>query len=122
MNMLLIFKGEHETFDEKKVVRDLSEIRGVYNLHQGDFSGSIWECEYDYKKDSTIVRLSDDLKTITVHGIGDASLNIALELQKREPHKLRVVDMGYNFDLMLNEIKSLEDFRGKIRDAELQAA
>jgi hypothetical protein len=110
------------TFDEEKTVRDLREISGVSQLKKGNFIDAIWQCHFSFNDDKTIVRLSDDLKDITISGLGDASLQMALELQRRESRPLRVVNYGYDFDLILKDIKTLEEFKEKIKAAELQAA
>lgn len=120
MNSLLMFVGEHVQFDDEEVYRYLQEIPGVSGLNRGRFIGAVLQCHYDFNGDSTIVRLSDDLRTVTAAGTGDASLQVALELQRRETRPMRVTDFGYNFDLSLKGVHGLEEFRQKITAANVE--
>lgn len=120
MISLLMFIGEYEQFDDEEVYRYLQEIPGVSELKRGCFVGAVLQCHYDFNGDSTIVRLSDDLGTITAAGTGDASLQVALELQRRETRPIRVTDFGYNFDLSLGDMHGLEEFRQKITAANVE--
>ena len=113
MNKTLVFIGEGQTFDQRKIRRDLSKI-GVTNLRFGDLIGSVLEGDYRFNEDVTIVRLSDDLQTISMYGTGDASLNLALELQRREPRPLRVTDLGYDFEFSLQSVHTIEGMLHKI--------
>lgn len=129
MNSLLIFPvnendyDQPELFDKEKVVEDLSSIEGVYDLRQEGLVGSVCVCCYDFNGYSAIVRLSGDLKTISLKPENDASLQMALELQRHETRPLRVVNDGYDFDLILKDLKSLEDFQERIKnEISLQAA
>lgn len=128
MNALLLLVAEENgnaglgVFDEAKVAADLGTIAGVTALQRGDFIGSHLQCSYAFRGDQTLVRLSDDCQSITIHGMGDASLQIALELQRRESRPLRVVDFAYSFDFVLAGIKSVEEFSARIHAAELLAA
>lgn len=117
MNILILFINDNEKFDKKKILPILQEISGTKNLKEGNFIGSIIECEYSYEDDFTLVRLSEDLETITISGMGDSSLKIALEIQKRYPTAIRVVDSDYNFELILEELESVSEFRQRILDA-----
>ena len=113
MNKTLVFIGEGQTFDQRKIRRDLLKI-GVTNLRFGDLIGSVLEGDYRFNEDVTIVRLSDDLQTISMYGTGDASLNLALELQRREPRPLRVTDLGYDFEFSLQSVRTVAEMRRKI--------
>jgi hypothetical protein len=86
-------------------------VPGTHGLRDSDLIGSVLECKYDYSNDSTIVRLSDDLETISISGLGDASLNIALEIQRRMGLPLRAVDWDYSFDVDLSAFGSVHEFR-----------
>lgn len=115
MNSLIIFPvrendfDKPETFKADKILADLHEIKGVYNLREENCEG-----EYRFKDNETIFTLSEDLQRFSCRPENEASHNLALELQKREKRPLRVVNMSYDFDLILKEIKSLADFREKI--------
>lgn len=49
-----------------------------------------------------------------MYGTGDASLNLALELQRREPRPLRVTDLGYDFEFPLQSIRTIGEMLDKI--------
>ena len=117
MKMLLLFIGEDEKFNFSEIADILPKIPHIHNLKQGEFVGSILECEFSDKNDYTIIRLSDDLETISIDGDGDASLKIALEIQKHYPQNLRLIDSNYSFDIELEKIKSVGQLRQKMRES-----
>ncbi|HIK08794.1 MAG TPA: hypothetical protein IGS52_00760 [Oscillatoriaceae cyanobacterium M33_DOE_052] len=117
MKTLLLFIGESEKFNLSEVAEIFPKIPNIQNLKQGDFVGSILECEFFDKNDYTIIRLSDDLETISIDGDGDASLKIALEIQKHYPQNLRLIDSNYSFDIELDQIKSVGQLRQKMRES-----
>ncbi|WP_199246184.1 hypothetical protein [[Phormidium] sp. ETS-05] len=117
MKTLLLFIGEAEKFNLNEVGEIFTKIPNIQNLKQGDFIGSILECEFSDNNDYTIIRLSDDLETISIDGDGDASLKIALEIQKHYPQNLRLIDSNYSFDIELDKIKSVGQLRQKMRES-----
>lgn len=117
MKTLLLFIGEAEKFNLNEVAEVFPKIPNIQNLKQGDFVGSILECEFSDNNDYTIIRLSDDLETISIDGDGDASLKIALEIQKNYPQNLRLIDSNYSFDIELDKIKSVSQLRQKMRES-----
>ncbi len=117
MKMLLLFIGEDEKFNLSQVADILTKIPNIQNFNQGNFVGSILECEFSEKNDFTIIRLSDDLETISIDGDGEASLKIALEIQKHYPQNLRLIDSNYSFDIELAEIKSVGQLRHQMRES-----
>ncbi|MGL5195406.1 MAG: hypothetical protein ACRC8Y_17630 [Chroococcales cyanobacterium] len=117
MKMLLLFIGEDEKFNLIQIADILTKIPNIQNLKQGDFVGSILEGEFSEKNDFTIIRLSDDLETISIDGDGDASLKIALEIQKHYPQNLRLIDSNYSFDIELAKINSVGQLRQNMRES-----
>lgn len=117
MKTLLLFIGEAEKFNLNEVAEIFPKIPNIQNLKQGDFVGSILECEFSDNNDYTIIRLSDDLETISIDGDGDASLKIALEIQKHYPQNLRLIDSNYSFDIELDKINSVSQLRQKMRES-----
>ncbi|MGL4503805.1 MAG: hypothetical protein ACRCU2_32390 [Planktothrix sp.] len=115
--MLLLFIGEDEKFNLIQIADILTKIPNIQNLKQGDFVGSILEGEFSEKNDFTIIRLSDDLETISIDGDGDASLKIALEIQKHYPQNLRLIDSNYSFDIELAKINSVGQLRQNMRES-----
>ncbi|WOB51128.1 hypothetical protein NYR97_07075 [Xanthomonas hydrangeae] len=111
MSKLLIYIGEDRKFDFKKTVADISGIEGVSNQRVGEFIGAVFECDYVWNSQSTIVRISPELETITVEGIEDCALKFAIELQKKTNFELHVIDMDYSFNLSLMSFETISDFR-----------
>ncbi|NEO54156.1 MAG: hypothetical protein F6K54_14355 [Okeania sp. SIO3B5] len=66
------------------------------------------------------MRLSGDRETISISGLGDASLKIALSIQKRYPQAIIAVDSDYCFELVLDKINSLEQLSQKILESSYQ--
>lgn len=116
MSKLLIFIGEDVGFDVERTRHMISEIPGVNSERFGKFIGAVYECEYTFDHEATIVRISDSEETITIEGLGLASINFALELQARFPEPLRMIDMDYSFDLRISGYKSASQLRDAIRN------
>ncbi|WP_449416309.1 hypothetical protein [Phormidium nigroviride] len=120
MKTLMLFISKNEQFDPQQIALMLQEIPGTNNLKEGNFVGSILECEFSDENNFSLIRLSDDLETITISGMGgmgNASLKISLEIQKRYPKPLRLIDSDYTFDLVLEKILSLSELRQKILES-----
>lgn len=111
MSKLLLFIGENEQFDKDAVVKQISSMAGIKNAKKGNFIGSVFEAEYCKGNDSYIIRLSDDLETITVDGIDDNSLNFILLLKDGLNDSLQVVDMDYSFHIDLSNVATLSQFK-----------
>lgn len=115
MRLLFLYIGEGQTFDLDKLIGDLRDIEGVSEINGANFSSSLLACDYQFGENMTVLRLeSNDLGTLSLNGINDASLQLALELQKREPRPLRAFDDGYFFHFSLESVNSLDDFKQKI--------
>ncbi len=106
MNKLLIYIGENRRFDLDFAVFAITSIDGVFNARRGNFIGAAFECNYSYAGRTTMVRISEDLETVTVEGLGNESTEFAVNFQELIPEQLHVVDMDYSFELNLSEFKS----------------
>ncbi len=120
MQLLILFIGENEQFDQNQLVDIAKNIPGVENIREGEFVGSILEFEFREGEDFTTVRLSGDRETISISGLGDASLKIAFSIQKRYPQPIIAVDSNYSFELVLDRINSLDQLRQKILESSYQ--
>jgi hypothetical protein len=118
MNSLIVFGNSGFRFNEEKVLKNLKDIPGVYNLERRDFVGAVLQCEYEFDGDRTIVRLSDDLESIMIAGTGEASLHLALELQRREDQPLFVADFGYDINVSLKDARTIDAIKGSISASE----
>jgi hypothetical protein len=110
MSKLLIYIGEKQTFDLEKTVHATLSIDGVANARRGKFIGAVFECEYTFEGENTIIRISEDLETVTVEGLGKEAADFAVKLQQRLDVPLRAIDMDYSFDLPLSNFSSGAEF------------
>lgn len=123
MHALLIYIGEGQAFDPGKLTSDLERMSGVSDLGGAEFSRYVVGCRYEFNGDRTDLRVErDDPETIVLDGAGDASVNLALELQKRDRRLLRVTNLGYDFDLPLWDIASVAEFRQRMAAARVYDA
>ncbi len=114
MSKLLIYIGENQKFDKTKTIETIKSISGVKKAREGVFIGAVFECVYTFHEFETVVRLSDDVETITVEGLGEDSLEFALRLQSKMPMPLSVIDMDYSFNLKLIDFDSVAELRAAI--------
>ena len=105
-NKLLIYIDETQCFDLATTIQTISAIEGTSNASQGDFIGALFECNYSYAGRETIVRISEDLRTIVMEGIGAESAEFAVKFQQCTTIPLHVIDMNYDFDLELSEFQT----------------
>lgn len=111
MNNLLLLEPNGGAFRPGEVKEILLSIKGTYNLREGEFIGAVMDCEYDVGPFSTIIRLSDDLKSIELTGVNNASLSAALEIQRLASRSLRLLDLAYSFDVVLRGDLTLDELR-----------
>ena len=114
---LIIFINEHEKFDFSSTVRAISNLDNVYNLIiQTEYlmedvsKGSVLFCEFRYDDDMAIVHLGNYLDFISTDSLGKAGLYFALKLQSVIDIPLTAVDTGYNFQVKLDKINSIQEF------------
>jgi len=112
MSKLLIYIAEGQCFDLNAITKAIAAIDGVSNVRQGNSIGAVLECDYSYAGRTTIVRISKDLETVTVEGLGGEAMDFAIKFQQSlsEP-PLHVIDMDYSFNLELSRFKSGEELR-----------
>jgi hypothetical protein len=114
MSKLLIYIGENEQFDVNATINAITSMVGVSNARKGNFIGAIFECEYVANGRNTVIRLSPEAETITAEGLGDESLEFALDLQKKLPMPLHAIDMEYSFNVVLSDFASIIELRKAI--------
>jgi len=117
MNNLVLLDSGGEPFAVAKVRDVLRSIDGTHELREGQFIGAVMDCEYDFGAASTIIRLGEDLKTIELTGVNDASLSAAIEIQRRLGRPLRLFDLAYSFNTVLRGDQTLDELRGLVEDA-----
>lgn len=111
MSKLLIFIGENQKFDATRTVAAIHSIPGVSSAQEKEVIGAIFECHFTHEGRTTVARISKDLETVTVEGLGDESLYFALRLQEQLGGDLSAIDMDYSFHVSLRDIRSVDDFR-----------
>lgn len=116
MSFLLLYIGEGKKFDSERIEQMLKHSRNVHDLGDGG-EGTLFQCEYRLDNDFTEVRLKDDLETIVIDGMGSASLQAAIDIQRGYDKPIHLIDDGYTFDLLLADVESLSDLYQRIEEA-----
>jgi hypothetical protein len=108
MTKLLIFIGEGQKFEVDATIDAIVSMAGTTKAKRGDFIGALFECEYRYAEESTVIRISPDAETVTVEGLGTSSLSFAVELQKVATVDLHAIDLDYSFNVELRDFQTVE--------------
>jgi len=118
MAKYLIYVGEGRKFDRSLTEGAIAAIEGVSGCRSGNFIGAIFECVYASRDGhESIVRISKTEETVTIDGPEPDALRFALEIQKRYPKPLWIVDMGYNFNLEIGKYSTVSDLTTAISSA-----
>src|SRR5882757_1021298 len=100
MVKFLLYIGDRRKFKRAQIEEAIEAVEGISGSRRGDFIGSIFECTYKSPSGSeAIVRISKTEETVTIDGAEGDVLSFALEMQKRYPEPIRLIDVDYNFDL-----------------------
>jgi hypothetical protein len=107
------------SFDSDRVRACVRGLPGIRNLDESN-PRYVFFCEFDFGDDSTIAyMLSEDLQFVSIEGMGDASLQFALEFGTRYGDEVHAVDEdGSSFDIVLSTVSSRSDFEDKINRSE----
>lgn len=90
----------------------LRHLPGVRNWDENN-PRHLFFCDFDFAGDTTIVHMLDNLH-ISIEGMGDASLQVAIEIQRRYGDEIHAIDEGCSFCIPLSAVSSLADFNDKI--------
>ncbi len=111
MNLLLIVREDLGPFGEPGTAELLRGIPGLYDLSTSTL-GDRFSADFDHESDSTTIRLSDDLRRISISGAGPASRRLVLLVAGAlRSEKLRLFDLDYSFDARLSETTTDEELR-----------
>jgi hypothetical protein len=112
--LLLDLDGEL-TFDAERVRACLRALHGVYNWSESDGKYEFF-CEFKSGDDFTIAyMLNSDLQFVAIDGVGEASLQVALEIGRNYGAEVHAVDGEFSeFDILLSTVTSVEDFQIKM--------
>lgn len=101
-------------FDVERICALLKDLPGVRNWNESG-PDRRFSCEYSYNDDLTDIHiLTGDRKCIFVDGMGDASLHVAMEIQRNYGVTIHAVDKDCSCDIPITEVSSLADFADKI--------
>jgi Arc/MetJ-type ribon-helix-helix transcriptional regulator len=107
-DLMLIIEG-HRTFDRGEIKQILLHTPGVFNLREDPLMVSALQAEFDCGEDRTVVDLGKKGRYISMSDVGQASLQLALEIQKGLELPLRAFDTAYSFDVHLEGIETLAE-------------
>jgi hypothetical protein len=105
MQTIILIRADKEQFDDSAAYASLASIANTFGFRRS--ATAAFECRYTASGDETIVRLSSDLKRISIEGVGVASLTMVWQLRHHLP-PVRVFDSSYSFDIFLDDITSYE--------------
>lgn len=108
MTKLLIFIGEGQKFEVDSTIDAIVSMAGTTKAKRGNFIGAVFECEYRYAGESTVIRISCDAETVTAEGLHTCSLSFAVELQKLTAVDLHAIDLDYSFNVALRDFQTVE--------------
>ena len=111
MQSLLAYLGENKKFDRTKVESILENFDETSEIRKENLVNSIIEVDFSLSDDSTIIRLSEDLETVSFSGTTDASLKAVIEFNKSYNDNIRLVDLDYSFDIELASITTIDDLK-----------
>jgi hypothetical protein len=108
-NKLLIFIGPDQAFDVGAVDQIIGSLSDYAITRLGAGIGAVQQYLIAQGSEELIVRISVDTETVTIDGpVGYLSAELALSLQAGLSCPIRIIDMGYNFDLPIGEFASAE--------------
>ena len=114
-NMFLVLDlNGNETFDPDKVRECLKDLNGIHDWRDNT-ADALFECQFDFAEDSTILLLPRGLESISIWGVGDASLKLALEIQACYDVEIHALNDSFTMDIVLSSLTSLDDFKKAIR-------
>ena len=108
-NKLLIFIGPDQAFDIGAVDQIIGSLPDCAITKLGAGIGAVQQYLIAQGSDELIVRIATDMETVTIDGpVGNLSADFALTLQAGLSFPIRIIDMGYNFDLPIGAFGSAE--------------
>lgn len=118
MQWFLLYTQDSRPFAVDAIQQIFQSENRFYDVRFNEPGGAAIEADYVEENDSTIVRLSGNLETMSLSGTSDAALRVALILQRRLQAPLRIIDLDYSFDLALEDFRTVEELRTAIDDAQ----
>lgn len=114
-NKLLIYIDQDHAFDARAVDAAVTSLSDWNVDRLGPGIGAIQQYLCTQGNCELMLRISDDVQTVTIDGHPDASrATLALLLETACPNRLRMTDMGFNFDLKLGDYASAEELLAAI--------
>ncbi len=100
-------------FDPQRIRECLSALDGVHDWSD-DTADALFECQFDFAGDNTIVLVPKELDSVSVWGMGDASLRVALEIQRCYDTDIHALNDSFTMDIVLSEVNSVDEFKQRI--------
>src|SRR5438552_2227580 len=97
-------------FDPERVRACIRGVPGIRNWNESNPHKPFFR-EFDFSGNSTMVYMlsAADLRSISIERMGDASLNIALEIGRCYGVEIHAVDQEYSFNILLSDVTSVAD-------------
>jgi hypothetical protein len=106
-------------FDAVKVRACLQHLQGVSNCREGVDTARndmLFDCFYEFNDDSTTIFVPKDLSFMSIWGTGEASLQAALEIQKRYDAPIYIaVSESPNNVVNLSTVSSLPELKKRLK-------
>lgn len=114
MQSLLLFSDDMRLFTVESLQDIFRSVKGFGDIRYNTSIGIPIEADYAEGDDFTMVDLSPERNAISISGMTDAALSVALIVQRQLGIPLRIIDLDYSFDLPLQDFATLEQLRAAI--------
>ena len=115
MAFLILYVDGLKPFDPDAVDNAMIGSGGIRTT--ASYGDAIATYLYEHASDRTVVLLKNDLETIKIDGTGEASLDIAIKIQKDIAEPLHLIDEAYTFDLVLADFRSISELAKTIHES-----
>lgn len=114
MNFFMLYIDEGKTFDRECVRHLFSVIGEITEIEESPDDGACLKGRYNHGGDTTIVELKNDLESIALSGVGDASIDLAFRIQEGYPEGLHIIDSDFSFDLLMSDFDNVTSLRDAV--------
>jgi hypothetical protein len=114
MQSLLLFSADRRSFTVEALENIFKSVTGFGKIRYNTPVGTPIEADYAEGDDFTMVDLSPEREAISISGTTDAALSAALIIQRHLGVPLRIIDLDYSFDLLVQDFANIEELRAAI--------
>jgi hypothetical protein len=108
MRNILLFNSDDRPFEVAAIERLFQSELGFRDVRFDEPGGAVIQADYVEPEYQTIVRLNKDRSTISLSGMSDTALRVALILQRNLSTPLRMVDTDYSFDIIVKDFPTFD--------------